>query len=60
MPHATPTLPTKPMQKLLLPELVALQRFLTFVHSDVLPARVQKEISVLGADGTIAAADFLG
>lgn len=59
MPHATPTLLTKLMQQLLLSELVALQCVLTFVDDDVLPARVQKEISVLGADGTVAAANFL-
>ena len=47
------------MQKLLLPELVALQRVLALVHNDVLPPRVQKEIPVLGADGAVAAAGFL-
>lgn len=59
MPQATPTLPTKPMQKLLLPKLVALQHALTLVDDDVLPSRVEKEVPVLGTDGAIAAPDFL-
>ena len=59
MPQATPTLPTKSMQKLFLPKLVALQRALGLVADDVLASRVQKEIPVLGADGAIAARNFL-
>lgn len=59
MPHANPALPTEPMQKLLLPELVALQRVLALVDNHVLPPRVQEEIPILGADGAVAAAYLL-
>jgi hypothetical protein len=47
------------MQQLLLPERTRLQCLFALVDDYVLPPWVQQQVSVLGADGTVAAADFL-